>query len=132
MIEMGMTFDLAQLMIDSEIFRMVLHTINGFEINEETLCMDIIKQARWGDYISNRHTMENYSKYLSTTQVFSRQNRMNWERSGSKDAAEVGYEKAIELIENHKPDPLTDEQAAYVRKVVEDAEKEYGVEGYQA
>ena len=57
MIEMGMTFDLAQLMIDSEIFRMVLHTINGFEINEETLCMDIIKQAKWGDYISNRHTM---------------------------------------------------------------------------
>ena len=39
----------------------------------------------------------------------------------------VAYEKAIEILENHKPEPLTEEQAAYIRKVVEDAEAEYGV-----
>ena len=29
MIEMGMTFDVAQLLIDSEIFKMVLHTLKN-------------------------------------------------------------------------------------------------------
>lgn len=40
---------------------------------------------------------------------------------------EVAYEKAIQILENHVPEPLTEEQAAYIRKVVEDAEAEYGV-----
>lgn len=40
---------------------------------------------------------------------------------------ERAYEKAIEILENHKPEPLTEEQAAYIRKIVEDAEVEYGV-----
>ena len=40
---------------------------------------------------------------------------------------EVAYERAIQIIENHKPEPLTEEQAAYIRKVVDDAEAEYGV-----
>ncbi len=39
----------------------------------------------------------------------------------------VAYEKAIDILENYTPDPLTDEQAEYIKKIVEDAEEEYGV-----
>ena len=56
MIEMGMTFDLAQLIIDSEIYKMVLHTLNGFEVNEETLALDVIKEVKMGEFVSQKHT----------------------------------------------------------------------------
>ncbi len=66
MIEMGMTFDLAQLIIDSEIYKMVLHTINGFEVNEETLALDVIKEVRMGEFVSQKHTTDNFKRYSHT------------------------------------------------------------------
>ena len=127
MIEMGMTFDLAQLIIDSEIYKMVLHTLNGFEVNEETLALDVIKEVKMGEFVSQKHTTDNFKKLQSHSDVINRQTREAWLAAGSKDMTTVAYEKAIQILENHQPEPLTEEQAAYVRKVVEDAEAEYGV-----
>lgn len=127
MIELGMTFDLAQLVIDSEIFKMVLHTLNGFEVTDETLALDVIKEVKTGEFVSHPHTSGNYKSIQSHSSVIDRQARDAWVASGSKDMTQVAYEKAIQIIENHKPEPLTEEAAAYVRKVVEDAEAEYGV-----
>lgn len=124
---MGMTFDVAQLLIDSEIFKMVLHTLNGFEVNEETLALDIIKEVRMGEFVSQKHTTDNFKKIQSNSSVINRQPRDAWLAAGGKDITEVAYEKAINIIENHKPDPLTEEQSAYIRKVIEDAEVEYGI-----
>lgn len=127
MIEMGMTFDLAQLIIDSEIFRMVLHTIKGFEVNEETLALDIIKNVKFGEFLSQKHTSETFAKYQSNATISNRQSRKSWLEAGGKDMAQIAVEKAIEILETHQPDPLTDDQAAYIRKIVEDAEAEYGL-----
>ena len=127
MIEMGMTFDLAQLMIDSEIFRMVLHTINGFEVNEETLALDVIKKVKFGEFLSQKHTSETFAKYQSNASISNRQSRKSWLEAGGKDMAQVALERAQQILATHKPDPLTDDQAAYVRRIVEDAEKEYGI-----
>lgn len=127
MIEMGMTFDLAQLIIDSEIYKMVLHTINGFEVNEETLALDVIKEVKMGEFVSQKHTTDNFKKIQSHSEIISRQPREQWLAAGGRDMTEVAYEKAIQILENHKPEPLTEEQAAYIRKVVEEAEAEYGV-----
>ena len=116
MIEMGMTFDLAQLIIDSEIYKMVLHTINGFKVNEETLALDVIKEVKMGEFVSQKHTTDNFKKIQSHSEIINRQPREQWLAAGGRD-----------ILENHKPEPLTEEQAAYIRKVVEDAEAEYGV-----
>ena len=127
MLELGMTFDLAQLLIDAEIFKMVLHTINGFEVNEKTLALDVIKEVGVGEYLSHAHTRENFKKILSNSELIDRQGRSAWEVSGSKNMAEKAYEKAIHILETHTPDPLDPKAAAVIRKIVEDAEVEYGV-----
>ena len=127
MIELGMTFDLAQLMIDAEIFKMVLHTINGFEVNDETLELDTIKEVKTGEFVSHPHTSGKFKKIQSHSSLINRQSREAWLAAGSKDITEQAYEKAIHLLENHEPEPLSEEDAAYIRKIVEDAEVEYGV-----
>lgn len=127
MIELGMTFDVAQLVIDTEIYKMILHTLNGFTVNEETLALDVIKEVKMGEFVSQRHTTDNFKKIQSNSSVINRQSREAWLAAGAKDITTVAYEKAIDIIENYKPDPLTDEQAAYIRKIIEDAEVEYGV-----
>lgn len=127
MLELGMTFDLAQLLIDSEIFKMVLHTINGFEVREETLALDVIKEVGTGEFVSHEHTRSNFKKIQSHSKLIDRQARDAWVASGSKNLTERCYEKAIEILENHKPEPLTPEVAETIRKIVDDAEIEYGV-----
>jgi len=37
-----------------------------------------------------------------------RDNRENWEAAGSKDIAELAYEKSLDIIENYKPEPRPD------------------------
>lgn len=80
-----------------------------------------------GEFVSQRHTTDNFKKIQSNSNIINRQSREAWLAAGAKDITTVAYEKAIDIIENYKPDPLTDEQAAYVRKIIEDAEVEYGV-----
>ena len=127
MLELGMTFDLAQLIIDSEIFKMVLHTINGFAVNDETLALNVIKEVGTGEFVSHPHTSENYRKIQSHSDLIDRQARDAWVLSGSRNMTERCYERAIYLLENHIPDPLSQEDADYIRKIIEDAEIEYGV-----
>ena len=127
MIELGMTFDLAQLIIDSELYKMVLHMIKGFEVNDETLALDVIKEIKTGEFVSHPHTVQNFKIIQSNSEVINRQSREAWLAGGGKDMTTVAYEKAIDILENHRPDPLTEEQTAYIRKIVEDAEEEYGV-----
>lgn len=122
-----MTFDLAQLLIDAEIFKMVLHTINGFAVNDETLALNVIKEVGTGEFVSHQHTSDNFRKIQSHSDLINRQTRDAWVAGGSRTMTEKCYEKAIYILENHIPDPLSEEDSNYVRKIIEDAELEYGV-----
>lgn len=122
-----MTFDLAQLLTDAEIYKMVLHTINGFNVNEETIALNVIKEVGTGEFVSHPHTSGNFRKIQSHSDLINRQARDAWVAGGSKTMTEKCYEKAIFILENHIPDPLSQEESDYIRKIIEDAEKEYGV-----
>jgi len=127
MLEMGMTFDLAQLLLDAEIYKMVLHTINGFDVNEGTLALDVIKEIKTGEFVSHKHTLKNFKSVQSHSDLIDRRNRGAWIKSGSKDITELAYEKAVNILKNHKPEALDPKSAAIIRKIVEDSETEYGV-----
>jgi len=115
------------LLTDAEIFKMVLHTINGFDVNDETLALNVIKEVGTGEFVSHPHTSGNFRKIQSHSDLINRQARDAWVAGGSKTMTERCYEKAIEILENHIPEPLKQEDADYIRKIIEDAEKEYGV-----
>ncbi len=48
MLEMGITFDLAQLVWDHEIAEMILHSLKGVPVNDVTLAIDVIKEMGIG------------------------------------------------------------------------------------
>lgn len=127
MLEMGMTFDLAQLIIDAEIFKMVLHTINGFNVNAGTLALDVIKEVGTGEFVSHPHTSGIYKSIQSHSKLINRKTRESWLAEGCKDMTEKAYETAIQILENHKPEPLDSKAAEVIRKIIEDAEVEYGI-----
>lgn len=127
MLEMGITFDFAQLVMDDEIVRMIQKCVEGISINEEEMAVAIIQQVgACGEFISHEHTFHHFKKQ-SQAKLIDRRMRDAWMAEGGKDLTERAYEEARYILKNHKPDPLPGGVTETLREIVLDAEAEYGV-----
>ncbi|RLC06132.1 MAG: hypothetical protein DRH90_04155 [Deltaproteobacteria bacterium] len=127
MIEMGMTFDFGQLVLDNEVAQMVRHVVNGIAVNDETLAVDAIKEIGIGkDFLSHDSTLR-HMRSISAPRVFDRTMREDWEQAGKPDIYKKATEKAIEILETHTPDPIADDIQKRIHSIVEEAEKELGI-----
>ncbi len=127
MLEMVITFDLAQLVLDNELARMIQHTLQGVAVNDITLAVDIIKEMGIGkDYLAHESTYE-YMRTQSQAQLIDRQMRPNWQADGGKDMFERSHAKMLEILKTHTPVPLPESVRQELRSIVADAEKELKV-----
>jgi len=128
MLESGITFDYGQLVLDCEFARMIKHTVQGFRVNDDTLALDVIKEiGPGGHYLMHEHTLKGM-KSQSQPELIDRQMREAWEKAGATTAYERATAKAKWILENHKPDPLPDEVLGKIRAIIEETEKEMGIE----
>jgi trimethylamine---corrinoid protein Co-methyltransferase len=127
MLEMGITFDLAQLVLDNEIAGMIMHSVAGIPVNDETLSVDIIKELGIGkDYLSHESTYK-HMKSQSQAHLMDRRMREDWIAAGSKDIYQRAHDKMIQILEGYTPPQLSDGTLADIREIVVEAEKELGV-----
>ena len=127
MLEMGITFDLAQLVMDHEIAQMILHSLQGVPVTDETLSVNVIKEMGIGkDYLSHLSTLE-YMRSQSQAYLIDRRMREDWEDAGSKDMYGRAHEKVINILETYKPPPLSDNVRTNICSIIEEAEKKLGV-----
>jgi len=124
MLELGITFDLTQLVMDNEIVKMVSCAVNGISINDENMGLDVIKQVGpGGNFLSAEHTLR-HMKEQSHSKLIDRKMWQSWQSSGSKDMAERAHEELLWILKNHKPEPLPPGVPGALHSIVEDAEKE--------
>lgn len=123
MLDLGVTFSYTQLMIDAEIARMVQRVVQGVDVNDATLAVDVINEVGPGkDFLIQKHTMDFMRSEQSRARVFDRRMRNNWELDGSKDTSTRAGEMARELLNTHKPEPLEASVKAELRRIVESVE----------
>jgi len=127
MIEMGMTIDYGQLVMDNEFARMIKHTLQGIPVNDETLAVDVIREIGIGKDFLSHETTFNHMRSQSNPELIDRRMREDWMADGSKDLYKRALEKARHILETHEPDPLSQEVRTTIRSIVEDAEAELGV-----
>lgn len=127
MLESGITFDLAQLVWDHELAKMMLHTLQGVPVNDMTLAVDVIKEMGIGkDYMAHPTTFE-HMRSQSQVELIDRRTRDRWVDMGSKDAYQRAHDKMHEILDTYQPPQLSDEVLQKVRSIVVEAEKELGV-----
>jgi len=127
MIEMGMTIDYGQLVMDNEFAKMIKCVVNGIPVNDETLAVDIIHEVGVGkDFLSHDHTFK-HMREQSQPELIDRTMREDWEAAGETDLYQRSLEKARHILETHKPDPLPESVLKDIRAIVEEAEAELGV-----
>lgn len=127
MLEMGITFDLAQLVIDNEIAEMIKFAVQGIPVNDKTLSVDIIKEMGIGkDYLSHESTYT-HMKTQSRAQLMDRRMREDWEADGGKNIYQRAHAKMMDILETYEPPPLPESVRQDIREIVKGAEKEQGV-----
>ena len=125
MLEGGLTWDYAQLVMQNEMARMILHTVKGIPVTDEKMAIEVIRSVGpGGEFISHDHTFKHF-KELSQSKLLDRRNRDAWSADGSKDIVERSYEKAHDILKNFKdPSPLPENIQRQLQEIVKEAEAE--------
>jgi trimethylamine--corrinoid protein Co-methyltransferase len=127
MIESGVTFDCAQLVMDNEFAQMIKFVVNGIRVDDEMLMVDeIAKVGAFGDFLSLDSTYK-HMREQSQPVLMDRKVREEWEAAGATDLYTRANAKAREIIEGHKPEPLDPDLVKQMRALVQKADEELGV-----
>jgi len=100
-----------QLVIDDEIMEMLLVISKGFEVNDDTLALDVINQiGPQGNFLGAEHTL----KYLKSSKpfnptLFDCEYGQKWLSKGAKNLERKAREKALAILEKHEVPPLPED-----------------------
>lgn len=129
MLDMGMTFDFAQFVMDNEIFKMIRKVIGGINVSDANMAVDVIKEiGPGGEFVSHQHTYDHFKEEQSNSKLFDRSMRETWVLEGETNLTDRAYAEANSILTNHIPMPIPENIMQIIRGIVEDAEKEYAAE----
>lgn len=112
----------ALLVLDDEICGAALRIARGIEVNDQTMAMDVIRKVGFsGNYITEKHTMQNYRQEHFLPQLLVREPYEAWQKAGAKSAIDHARQKTLQLLADHKPvelDPTIEKEMDAFRKTV--------------
>jgi trimethylamine--corrinoid protein Co-methyltransferase len=124
MIESGVTFDLAQLVMDAEIARLVKRSLEGMPVTDEALAVDdIVGVGSFGDFLSLDSTLRHMRDH-SQPRLIDRRVREDWTSAGATDLYERARATARQILAEHRAPPLPEDVAAAVEAILRRAEVE--------
>lgn len=125
--EAGVMGSYAQMVCDNEIAASVRRALRGFEVNEDSLAVEVIHKVMDTslNFLAEKHSI----KYLRSGEIMlaklgERRSFLEWERSGRHGLAENAQTEASRLLAEHEVPPLTDEQADELNAILAAAQNE--------
>ncbi len=96
-----------QYVIDDEILGMVMRSIRGVDVSDESLALDAIAQVGpGGHFLTNAHTLKHMRSELFAPKVSDRDLREKWEAQGSPDTRTRARGIAQRILAEHRPPGL--------------------------
>lgn len=121
-LESGKCNSLEQLVICDEIINYIKRFMQGVEVNDETLALDLIHQVgHKGDFLGNKHTRQ-YFREDWYPNLFDRVTYEAWEKAGNKSLQERANERVEYILKNHQPEPLPVDIQQAIDRIVSEAD----------
>jgi trimethylamine--corrinoid protein Co-methyltransferase len=115
----GLTASLQQLVISNEVIGMVRRIYRGIEVNEETIALGLINDVGpGGEYLTSDHTLRHFRENWYSD-LIQRIPYERWVDEGQKDLGTRAQEKAVDILENHRPRPLDEGVQKKLRTIIE-------------
>jgi len=126
--ETGVTMDYGQMVMDNEFAGLIKFTLNGIPVNDETLAVEVIREiGQSRDYLSHDHTMQHMRTAQTHPELIDRRMRDDWQADGGTSIYERSWEKALQILAEHRPEPLSDDAQRKIRSIIEETEEELGL-----
>jgi len=116
-LEAGLTASFEKFILDVESLAVFHDFFNGFEINTETLALDMIAQVGPGGHnLGTPHTAKRFRHAFYESTINTRQNNKSWLDAGGLDATQRAYVIWKQWLMEYTPPPLD----PAIREAVED------------
>jgi trimethylamine--corrinoid protein Co-methyltransferase len=101
---MGLSFE--SLVIDNDMLGTVLRTVRGIEVNDETLSVDVIRDAVAGEghFLRQDQTLNLMRTEYEYPDLADRRPPNDWVDDGSPDIRQQAGERVKEILSSHYPD----------------------------
>ncbi len=120
-LESGMCNSLEQIVICDELINYVKRFMQGVEVSQESLALDLIDQVGpHGDFLSSDHTMRHFREDWYP-ELLDRRNFEEWSAAGSQTLRQRARERLEEILQTHQPEPLPADVQTKIDAVVERA-----------
>ena len=122
-----LTYHPVQSILDDDIAGWIGHFIEGFDVNDETLALDLIKEVGPipGYYLNKAHTRKWWKKHY-VPKVSDRLTHHEWIKSGKKGCIYLAKEMMKKILDTHKMDPpLTNDQEDAIKNILKKERKYY-------
>jgi trimethylamine--corrinoid protein Co-methyltransferase len=118
----GLTTSYEQIVVTNEVIGIMRRITGGFEINEETLALDLIDEVGpGGEYLTSEHTLRHFKENWFPDLVSRRPYEL-WKKEGAKDMGQRAQEKVRFILENHEPVPLEDRLKKELKDIIRSME----------
>jgi len=115
---------LVMLIMQHEILGYVERIMRGVEVNDETIGLDVVRSVGpGGTYLAEVHTVEHFRKELWFPQLLDREFWSNWIERGASTMYERCAARKEEILRTHVPEPLDEDVAKELDKVVDAARR---------
>jgi trimethylamine--corrinoid protein Co-methyltransferase len=120
-----------QAILDDDIAGMICRFIEGVEVNDETLAVDLINSVGPipGMYLDKKHTRDWWKKEQFLPKVADRLSYPDWLKKGKKSAQDYAKDRMADILATHKPKPLNASQEEEIERILGEARQYYQKKG---
>ena len=113
--------------MDNELIRRVHRIIDGVEVNEESLAVDLINEVGPipGHFLNREHTRRLFQSELLRPELADRFSYGEWKKAGKKTNFDYAKEKYEHIMATHEPKPLPEDQKKAIDEILEEARAFY-------
>jgi trimethylamine--corrinoid protein Co-methyltransferase len=118
----GMVCSLPHIFVDVEFVDMLNAFMDGIEVTDETLALDLIKQVGvGGNFLDTDHTARHFRKELWIPKLFERKLPANASEPPQDKVMERAIERTRETLSKPQPPPLPQDKVAELTRILKSA-----------
>jgi trimethylamine--corrinoid protein Co-methyltransferase len=115
---------LAMLVLQHEAIGYVDRLLQGIEINDDSLGLDVIAEGiRAGSFLGLEHTRDHFRRELWFPRLFDRRYWEAWNADGRTDTASRCNAEKERILREHQPAAMSREQERDVDRLIDDAQR---------
>lgn len=126
-----LSFHPIQLILDDDVAATIGRFLQGIEVNDDTLAIDVISQVGPipGTYLTEEHTRKWWKNEQFIPKSSDSLTYLEWMEANKKDCIGYAKDRMEKILETHKPEPLSDSEEKAIEEILDEAREFYRKSG---